>query len=584
MIVPLNQIAKRNALTRRPPGMSSYTPFKPSAPSGSPFGGPAIPFNPANAVSPTGGQSGGRPPSGNSNPPLTTAQTTTTPAYSTGGGYGGDPRFDEGGRYYGYGGQGGYGPPPDVDQNYGDDYNYGNNPGRYAPGGDPRDPRNWRDYTPDVSPPPPPPSDTNPDPMGDPTLDPSGLGEKWANLRQQMFMPENSADVARMRDQLTGGIDALGNPYSGPMAGLIGQQIGRSGDIGSLREMLMGGTRDMLNRSPSQYDAIGTEDSAGANKLRQMLLGRAGEMLDPSDPEYQAINSDNPADTNRLRNRMSREALGLFDRPDRGELAREQMQFFNEDNAENLRNQTRDIGREAAAFGRIGSGVTTSKVGDAFVEAEKARARQEAMLANQTAGLELQDRMGALSGLSGVQNQLYGQDVGRRGEQRQERGYRDALSQYGDQRRMQGFGQVQNLQSMLSGQDFARRGEQRGERGYRDALSQYDDQRRAAALGQAQGLQGQLYGQEAGERAYANQLGQQDFARRGSIFDRRAGLQNQMFGQDAARRAERRQERGYADQLAQQDYERRRQQKLMEEQFRHNAWQRRHGDASLAGR
>lgn len=144
-----------------------------------------------------------------------------------------------------------------------------------------------------------------------------------------------------------------------------------------------------------------------------------GEMFMPEQSE----------DVFALRQLLGDKAGGLFDTPDRGELVSEYMDMFNRRNRENLQATTRDIGRDAAKFGRIGSGVTTSRIGDALVESEQRRADAERTLAADAAGKTLSDRLGALSGVSGIQSLLSGQDASHRAEQRGERGYADNLAQ-----------------------------------------------------------------------------------------------------------------------------------------------------------
>lgn len=142
-------------------------------------------------------------------------------------------------------------------------------------------------------------------------------------------------------------------------------------------------------------------------------------------------------DVQALRDLITGGATELFNGPDRSAIAREQMELYNQDAQEMLDQRVRGIGRDAAAFGRIGSGVTTSRVGDAYAQAEQERAEQERRMALETAGLTLDDRLRAVSGASGVQNMFYGQDVGNRNEIRGERSYANDLAQQEYQRRIQ---------------------------------------------------------------------------------------------------------------------------------------------------
>lgn len=142
-------------------------------------------------------------------------------------------------------------------------------------------------------------------------------------------------------------------------------------------------------------------------------------------------------DVMNLRALLGEQAGSLFNTPDRGELASEYMDLFNQQNRQNLDATVQNIGRDAARFGRIGSGVTTSRVGDAFVESERNRANMERQLAADAAGQTLNDRLGALRGVSGIQSLLQGQDVQGRAEGRQERSYADNLANQALQNRIQ---------------------------------------------------------------------------------------------------------------------------------------------------
>lgn len=165
----------------------------------------------------------------------------------------------------------------------------------------------------------------------------------------------------------------------------------------------------------------------GVPEVDNPWAGLRGQMFMPEHAE----------DVARLRQLLGDNVAGLFDTPDRGQLAAGYMDLFNQQNAQNLQDQIRSVGQDAAKFGRIGSGVTTSRVGDAFVTAEQNRANAERGLALDAAGHTLNDRLGALSGAAGVQNLFSGQDAGFRQEQRGERGYADHLAQQDLQNRMQ---------------------------------------------------------------------------------------------------------------------------------------------------
>jgi len=176
------------------------------------------------------------------------------------------------------------------------------------------------------------------------------------------------------------------------------------------------------------------------------LPGLRGQAILPGDSPFQGIGAENSQQLEALRNAFSQQLLGLGDAPDRQQLALEQMRLFDEQAAPALAERIQGIGRDAAKFGRIGSGVTTSRTGDAFTEAEANRALVGRQIANETAGMQLQDRLSSLGALGAGSGQLFGQEQALRGEAR---GERDA--------------------SM--GADFLGRQELRGERDYGDNLA-----------------------------------------------------------------------------------------------------------------
>src|SRR5690606_6324582 len=72
---------------------------------------------------------------------------------------------------------------------------------------------------------------------------------------------------------------------------------------------------------------------------------------------------DSP-DADQLRERAPREALGLADAPSREQIALQRFQNLLAESEDERRMGIRDIGRAAAALGRIGAGITTSQLGD----------------------------------------------------------------------------------------------------------------------------------------------------------------------------------------------------------------------------
>src|SRR5690606_19227565 len=100
-----------------------------------------------------------------------------------------------------------------------------------------------------------------------------------------------------------------------------------------------------------------------------------------------------------------------------------------------FRSGVRDIGRAAAALGRIGAGITTSQLGDLEDRIQTQIAREASRLAAETAGQELADRLARFQAALGAGGQLRGEDLAEarfgqslRDELRGERAYQYGLS------------------------------------------------------------------------------------------------------------------------------------------------------------
>src|SRR5690606_22364387 len=125
----------------------------------------------------------------------------------------------------------------------------------------------------------------------------------------------------------------------------------------------------------------------------------------------------------------------LFAPRDRAALASQQFQNLLEQAAEARQTGVRDIGRAAAALGRIGAGITTSQLGDLEERIQTQIAREASRLAAETAGQELADRLARFQAALGAGGQLRGEDLAEarfgqslRDELRGERAYQYGLS------------------------------------------------------------------------------------------------------------------------------------------------------------
>ena len=146
--------------------------------------------------------------------------------------------------------------------------------------------------------------------------------------------------------------------------------------------------------------------------------------------------------------------------PSRGELAQQRFSQLQEVGEPAFQRRLQNVGRKASAFGRIGSGVTTSELGDVLQNRERDLDLSRRGLATEAAGLEIGDRFS------------------QRGEQRFERGARQQFGQQDFQNRLAQLGAISGLEGQQFGQERAGREELRGERGFQFGADQTAQDRR----------------------------------------------------------------------------------------------------------
>lgn len=150
--------------------------------------------------------------------------------------------------------------------------------------------------------------------------------------------------------------------------------------------------------------------------------------------------------------------------PDRQQLALDAYTRFNEASLPQYQRELQDVGRRAAALGRVGAGMTTSDLGDVQQRREEMLGRERGRLAGEAASLSLQDRLSALGGLTGGASSLaglgqmeFGRGQASRDELRGERGYQDYLANSALDRRIQQEQLERSGQAQDFSQDLARR-------------------------------------------------------------------------------------------------------------------------------
>ena len=170
---------------------------------------------------------------------------------------------------------------------------------------------------------------------------------------------------------------------------------------------------------------IGVPPAAGAPPIPGP--GAAGTALTPFGPGNTLRGQQiNPFDNPRLRGvqgAVSAAATSLGDAPSLTQAAIQRFNALREASEPGFQRELRGVGQKAAALGRIGSGVTTSELGDVALRREKFLGTRLADLAGQTAFAEGGERRSNLGALGGLERQLAGEGFRRRGEVRGERGF-----------------------------------------------------------------------------------------------------------------------------------------------------------------
>lgn len=148
------------------------------------------------------------------------------------------------------------------------------------------------------------------------------------------------------------------------------------------------------------------------------------------------------ADTSAARGMVS-QSLGSLQGPDRGALAQQTFQQLRDLSEPQFQNQMRQVGQNAAKFGRIGAGMTTSELGDVASNRDKYLGTLQQQLATDAAGQTLQDRLGVFGAAQSGLGQLSGLDQQQYGNMFGERGYQAGLQQ-------QGFQNDQQINALLA--------------------------------------------------------------------------------------------------------------------------------------
>jgi hypothetical protein len=280
-------------------------------------------------------------------------------------------------------------------------------------------------------------------------------------------------------------------------------------------------------------------------------------------------------DTQNLRGQVLSGVSGLNSSPNRQQLASDAFKLLQEQSQPQYEQDLRGVGQKAAALGRIGSGMTTSDLGDVAQRRNEYFGQQARGLAGDAASQQLQDQLNRLSATQGAYGQLAGQDV--------------TAAQVGQQGQALGL-QGQQFASNLANQAF---GQQSANRDYAFGL---DNAQNALAFNRAgltqslanQGLQGGNYlsglagqtfgmgqglrGENLAQQGLRNQFQTGQYGANLQGLNALGGLEGQRFGQNQQLTQDVRGERGYQNDLANQAFQQQLLQQQLQDQFLNSAY------------
>ena len=267
---------------------------------------------------------------------------------------------------------------------------------------------------------------------------------------------------------------------------------------------------------PEPGPVAGTDVSGALSAVERAQDAIAGSELDTRDTDF-------------VRSMALGQVAGL-EGPNRRQLAEETFDLLGDRADRDFARRRRDVGRDAATFGRIGSGKVTTDLGTLEGDRERFLADARRGLGIETADKQLSDQLNRLGATLGAGGAFTSEDIGR--------------GSFGLSR----AGAESGIGSQLEGIGRASRAEDVGERDFAT--------------------------QVAFDRFLA------DRARLGDV----AGLESQLFNEGAAERGEFRTERDFQDQLARLATDDAMRQLLLENDFTNSAFDREQGRLDQLGR
>jgi hypothetical protein len=340
------------------------------------------------------------------------------------------------------------------------------------------------------------------------------------------------------------------------------------------------------SQSVSAYQPVAATNLAGAKSY----MGQAAGAVNPSSQTtglagMGATGSFGYAgDTTGVRGQaVGQLSKMLGSAPDRATLASNALSRLRQDTDAAYQGDLRSVSQKAAAMGRRGSGLTTSDLGDVAQRRNEFLDRRAMELADNAAGLTLEDERAKLAAAQGLSSELAGQDTAGGSLNL---GYLNAANN----ERGNAFGRMRGLENDIFGRNmdlsnqatrFA--GIERGDAmDEREAGIRAEDRQNALTRDKAgfardtardlYNIDSDQYGRARTERDSEQDFNQQQFGNRRNQFLDLAGYEGDLVNRDRGDRAELRGERSFQAGQENDALDRRRQQMLDEESLYGQEW------------
>ena len=212
-----------------------------------------------------------------------------------------------------------------------------------------------------------------------------------------------------------------------------------------------------------QFQGIGAGSGAFNTDLNQQALGQIGS---GQLPEFNVSTTFDPSQGFQQANQQALSQVGsTLAAPSISSQGQQILQNIFQQSEDARRLGARDIGRSAAAFGRVGSGVVNTQLGDLEERIQRGQNQAFTQLASDLATQDAADRIARSQLGLGAAGQQLGQDLSIGGFEQGLRGEQFGQALSGANLGLQRAGALGDLGNLQFGQDLALRQEGRGERG-----------------------------------------------------------------------------------------------------------------------